>query len=97
MLRHECVELIREIQPVFREAGYDLRVGSQVGEAVHVYVIDEATDVEDPKPVHIRANLIRARDSQAILELLAERCPLMGLLRVDHVTGRPHTGHWYRG
>lgn len=96
MLRHECAELIREIRPVFREAGYDLRIGDQVGESVHVFVTDEVTETEDPKPVHVSAEMIRARDSQAILGLLAPHCPFMGLLRTDHLTGRPRTALYPR-
>lgn len=92
MLRHECAELIREIRPVFREAGYDLRVGDQAGMMVNVFIVDEASGTEDPKPVHVKEDLIRARDSQAILKLLASYCPLMGLLRVNHLTGYPNTG-----
>lgn len=91
MLRHECVELVQSIEPVFEEAGYDLRVGDQIGdELVHVFVIDIASEIEDPKPVHVGADLIRRRDTIALIDLIAARCPFMGLLHTDHQTGHQH-------
>lgn len=93
MLRHECVELVREIKPVFREAGYDLRVGDQIGEIVQVYITDVVAESEDSEPVRIRSKVIRLRDSQAMLIQLAARCPFMGLIRADHRTGRPRTSN----
>ena len=54
MLRHECAELVREIRPVFREAGYDLRVGDQISDAVHVYITEVVAAMEDTEPGTIR-------------------------------------------
>jgi hypothetical protein len=83
MLRHECRALIQDIQPVFEAAGYDLRVGDQIGDAVHVFITDISSEIEDPKPVHINADAIRSRDIDAIAESLAARCPLRGSLWSD--------------
>lgn len=93
MLRHECVELVREIRPVFREAGYDLRVGDQIGDTVQIHITDVVAETEDPEPVKIRSKMIRLRDSQAMLIQLAARCPFMGLIRADHLTGQSRTPH----
>lgn len=84
MLRHECSELIERIEPVFRAAGYDLRVGEQVGDTVHVFISDSASETEEPKPVHIPGDAIRSRDIDAIAGSIAARCPLLGLLWPDH-------------
>lgn len=88
MLRHECVELVREIRPVFKEAGYDLRVGDQIGESVQIYITDVVAETEDSEPVTIKSKMIRLRDSHAMLILLAAHCPFMGLMRADHLTGQ---------
>lgn len=91
MLRHECVQLVRGMRPVFKEAGYDLRVGDQIGESVEVYVTDVVAETEETEPIMIRSKMIRLRDSHAMMILLAAHCPFMGLMRADHMTGKPRT------
>jgi hypothetical protein len=84
MLRHECVELIQRIEPVFEGFGYDLKVGDQVDDVVEVFVTDIASEIEDPRPVEISADIIRRHDIVTVIDLVAARCPYMALLRSDH-------------
>lgn len=87
MLRHECSDLIKTVRPQFLAAGYDLRVDEQRGDAVHVFITELASGSEDPKPVHIGAELIRRRDTGGIVELLGARCPFVNLLHASVQTG----------
>lgn len=87
MLRHECIELVRGIEPAFEDVGYNLRVGDQIGESVEVFITDSASEIEHPQAIRIAADLIRRRDRISIIDRIASHCPFMTTWSWDHQTG----------